>query len=50
MNEKCELRFNIDQKLQQPIRVYLELDNFYQSHKKFVTSVPKKQLRGESEP
>ena len=45
-NQNCELTIHITQHMQEPVFVYLELDNFYQSHKNFVTSIPIKQLGG----
>ena len=49
VNNHCEIDFTIENKLQGPVNVYLQLDNFYQSHKKFANSLPRKQLRGEAQ-
>ena len=44
----CTISFNIDKKMEQPVYVYYQLDNFYQNHRRYVKSRSDKQLRGET--
>ncbi len=43
----CDIPFKIDRKINTPIYIYYELQNFYINHKEFVTSRSYPQLRGE---
>ena len=42
LNADCTLQFNITKKMPGPFNVYLQLDNFHHSFKKFINSFPRK--------
>lgn len=44
LKKECNVELLVEKKMQQPVYAYLELTNFYQSHKRFVNSLPKHQL------
>lgn len=43
---KCKVTFTLDQDVKGPLYVYYQLDNFYQNHRKYVTSRSASQLEG----
>lgn len=45
--KKCELEFTVDAKIEAPVYVYYQLDNFYQNHRRYVKSRSNAQLLGE---
>mmetsp|Transcript_28523 Transcript_28523/g.93204 ORF Transcript_28523/g.93204 Transcript_28523/m.93204 type:complete len:337 (-) Transcript_28523:65-1075(-) len=47
---ECEVVFNIDKKMSEPVFLYYELTNFYQNHRRYVRSRSDAQLRGDVEP
>lgn len=46
---KCNLMFNITEDVDGPLYVYYQLENFYQNHRRYVSSVNPYQLNGESQ-
>ena len=44
--KNCTATFEIKEKIQAPIYVYYQLDNFYQNHRRYVKSRSFKQLQG----
>mmetsp|Transcript_10087 Transcript_10087/g.11486 ORF Transcript_10087/g.11486 Transcript_10087/m.11486 type:complete len:132 (+) Transcript_10087:13-408(+) len=44
----CTVLLDIPEKMEQPVMVYYQLDNFYQNHRKYVKSVNYDQLGGEN--
>ena len=44
---KCEVTLTIPKKMEQPIMMYYQLDNFYQNHRRYVKSKSDLQLDGE---
>ncbi|EGR30785.1 ligand-effect modulator 3 LEM3 family protein, putative [Ichthyophthirius multifiliis] len=46
-DQTCKFQLKIDQNMEQPIFFYYEIDNFYQTHRKFYQSKDVLQLRGE---
>eukprot|EP01038_Epipyxis_sp_PR26KG_P009453 gene9453-12737_t len=47
-NKQCQVTFNFDKDVDGPLWVYYELRNFYQNHRKYVSSRDALQLQGES--
>ena len=45
-NKTCELNFSLDKKLEPPIFIYYQLENFYQNHRRYFKSKSIKQLKG----
>ena len=45
-NNICEFKLTIDKKLEQPIFVYYQLENFYQNHRRYLKNKSLKQLKG----
>jgi hypothetical protein len=45
-NNICEIKLTIDKKLEQPIFVYYQIENFYQNHRRYLKSKSLKQLKG----
>lgn len=43
----CNISFTLDEKMEGPVYVYYQLDNFYQNHRKYVRSVNYNQLKGD---
>lgn len=42
----CEVPFTLFEKMEAPVNVYYEMDNFYQNHRRFMTSFSVNQLAG----
>ncbi|EAR83001.2 ligand-effect modulator 3 LEM3 family protein (macronuclear) [Tetrahymena thermophila SB210] len=47
LNTRCQIQIDITQKMTQPIFFYYEIDNFYQTNRKFYQSKDTLQLKGE---
>ena len=45
-DKKCVLDFTMDEKIDPPIFIYYQLDNFFQNHRKYITSRSLEQLAG----
>ena len=45
-NKTCELTFSLEKKLEPPIFIYYQLENFYQNHRRYFKSKSIKQLKG----
>lgn len=43
----CPVRVTLDKKMEQPVFLYYEIDNFYQNHRRYINSRSTKQLAGE---
>jgi hypothetical protein len=43
---KCQVKFDLPDKLKKPVFVYYRLTNFYQNHRRYVKSLDAKQLSG----
>ena len=44
------MRFSLDSTIESPVRVYYQIDNFYQNHRRYIKTIPVDQLRGEDLP
>ena len=47
IGKECALPLKIDQKIEAPIFVYYQLDNFLQNHRRYIKSRSNKQLAGD---
>ncbi|AET40441.1 aminophospholipid translocase regulatory protein CDC50 Ecym_6037 [Eremothecium cymbalariae DBVPG len=47
-DKKCQLKFQIPNKISRPVYVYYKLTNFYQNHRKYVQSFDLNQLKGKA--
>jgi len=47
MNSKCTLTIEIPQKMEAPVYLYYQLENYYQNHRRYVKSRNDNQLRGD---
>jgi uncharacterized membrane protein len=47
-SHKCNITLKIEDKLEPPIMVYYQLENFYQNHRRYIKSKSLAQLRGEN--
>jgi len=43
----CSFKINVDQTMTQPVFLYYKLENYYQNHRRYVSSRDDNQLRGE---
>lgn len=43
----CEITFNVAKKMESPVMLYYQLNNFYQNHRRYVKSKSSTQLNGE---
>eukprot|EP00981_Chlorochromonas_danica_P001856 scaffold386_cov174-Ochromonas_danica.AAC.30 len=48
VGRRCNVTFNVDDDVTGPIYVYYELRNFYQNHRRYVSSVDYTQMSGQS--
>lgn len=46
-NKTCTIQLQIDETFEPPVMFYLQLNNFYQDHRRYINSKSVKQLKGE---
>lgn len=47
LSKDCSIELNIENKLEPPVMVYYQLENFYQDHRRYIKSRSTSQLKGE---
>jgi len=45
-DKKCNVTLEVDEKMEKPVYLYYQLENFYQNHRRYVKSRNDDQLRG----